>query len=311
MTDDIWLNTSIMAKRGLAKGQAGKRHELTIEGQGSFHYVYGPYAKPVLTIDPGDVVAVETEDAFGGVITSEKDSPTAKLQFPFLNPQCGPIAVNGIEKGDCLAVNIHAVEPRGAQPAGKPCIIPEFGGLVGTASTAMLSAVAGAGEGDARRQGRRALERQDHPPLRAVYRHDRGFARDRGDLLAAAGLPWRQHGSAGRRSRRDPLLSGAYQRRPALCRRLPCHAGRRRIVGSCDRTARHRDLAGRCHQRLALRMAAARDGKFSHYDRQRPAAGRCGPHRLSRTGALDERRLRLRRDRRGYASQPCRTHPAR
>ena len=30
MTDDIWLNTSIMAKRGLAKGQAGKRHELTI-----------------------------------------------------------------------------------------------------------------------------------------------------------------------------------------------------------------------------------------------------------------------------------------
>ena len=113
MTNDPWLKTSIMAKRGLAKGQAGKRHELTIEGQGSFHYVYGPYAKPVLTIDPGDVVAVETEDAFGGVITSEKDSPTEKLQFPFLNPQCGPIAVNGIEKGDCLAVHIHAVETRG------------------------------------------------------------------------------------------------------------------------------------------------------------------------------------------------------
>ena len=139
MTDDPWLKTSIMAKRGLAKGQAKKRHELTIEGQGSFHYVYGPYAKPVLTIDPGDVVAVETEDAFGGVITSEQDSPTAKLKFPFLNPQCGPIAVNGIEKGDCLAVHIQAVETRGAQPAGKTCIIPEFGGLVGTASTALLN----------------------------------------------------------------------------------------------------------------------------------------------------------------------------
>src|SRR6478752_6429003 len=139
MTDDPWLKTSIMATRDLAKGQAGKRHELTIEKQGPFHYVYGPYAKPVLTIDPGDVVAVETEDAFGGVITSEKDSPTAKLQFPFLNPQCGPIAVNGIEKGDCLAVHIHAVETRGAQPAGKTCIIPEFGGLVGTASTALLN----------------------------------------------------------------------------------------------------------------------------------------------------------------------------
>src|SRR6476469_10255244 len=134
-----WLKSSIMATRDLAKGVAGARHELTIAGQGSFHYVYGPYAKPVLTINPGDIVAVETEDAFGGVITSEQDSPTAKLQFPFLNPQCGPVAVSGVEKGDCLAVHIHAVETRGAQPAGTTCIIPEFGGLVGTASTAMLN----------------------------------------------------------------------------------------------------------------------------------------------------------------------------
>ena len=140
MTNDPWLKTSIMAKRGLAKGQAGKRHELSIAAQGDFHYVYGPYAKPALTINPGDVVVVETEDAFGGVITSEKDSPTAKLKFPFLNPQCGPVAVSGVEKGDCLAVHIHAVETRGAQPAGKTCIIPEFGGLVGTASTALLNA---------------------------------------------------------------------------------------------------------------------------------------------------------------------------
>ena len=128
-----------MAQRGLAKGQAGKRHELSIAAQGDYHYVYGPYAKPVLTIDPGDVVVVETEDAFGGVITSEKDSPAAKLKFPFLNPQCGPIAVSGVEKGDCLAIHIHAVETRGAQPAGTTCIIPEFGGLVGTASTALLN----------------------------------------------------------------------------------------------------------------------------------------------------------------------------
>jgi hypothetical protein len=82
MINDPWLKTSIMAKRGLAKGQAGKRHELSIAAQGDFHYVYGPYAKPVLTINPGDLVAVETEDAFGGVITSEQDSPTAKLKFP-------------------------------------------------------------------------------------------------------------------------------------------------------------------------------------------------------------------------------------
>src|SRR3954463_1485006 len=139
MSNEPWLRTSIMAQRGLGKGQAGKRHELSIAAQGDFHYVYGPYAKPVLTIDPGDTVVVETEDAFGGVITSEHDSPSAKLKFPFLNPQCGPIAVNGIEKGDCLAVHIQAVETRGAQPAGKPGITREFGGLVEPANPAMLT----------------------------------------------------------------------------------------------------------------------------------------------------------------------------
>lgn len=139
MTDGHWISSSIMAKRGLAAGKSGKRHSLSIEAQGDFHYVYGPYAKPTLKIDPGELVVVETEDAFGGVITSEKDSPTAKLNFPFLNPQCGPIAVNGVEKGDCLAIYIHAVETRGEQPAGTTCIMPEFGGLVSTASTAMLN----------------------------------------------------------------------------------------------------------------------------------------------------------------------------
>src|SRR3981081_3943234 len=88
MSNDSWLKTSIMAKRGVANGRAGKRHEHSIAAQGDYHYVYGPYAKPVLTVNPGDVVVVETEDAFGGVITSEPDSPTAKMSFPFLNPQC-------------------------------------------------------------------------------------------------------------------------------------------------------------------------------------------------------------------------------
>ncbi len=99
MINGPWLKNSIMAKRGLAKGQAGQRHELSITAQGDFHYVYGPYAKPVLTVNPGDVVVVETEDAFGGVITSEQDSSTAKLRFPFLNPQCGPVAVSGVDYG--------------------------------------------------------------------------------------------------------------------------------------------------------------------------------------------------------------------
>lgn len=135
-----WLETSIMARKGVAHGKAGREHMITEADQGAYHYVYGPYAKPVLTVDPGAVVACETHDAFEGAITSESDKPSEKLNFPYLNPQNGPIFVNGAEKGDCLAVHIRSIRPRGPQPCGTTCLIPEFGGLVGTGATALLNA---------------------------------------------------------------------------------------------------------------------------------------------------------------------------
>ena len=135
-----WLETSIMARKGVAKGKAGRDYMITEADQGAYHYVYGPYAKPVLTVDPGAVVSCETHDAFEGKIKSESDKPSEKLNFPYLNPQNGPIYVNGAEKGDCLAVHIRSIRPRGPQPVGTTCLIPEFGGLVGTGATALLNA---------------------------------------------------------------------------------------------------------------------------------------------------------------------------
>ena len=134
-----WLQNSIMARRGVAKAQELSRHSMTEADQGAYHYVYGPYAKPVLSIDPGAVLSVETHDAFEGAIKHETDSPTKILNFPFLNPQNGPFFVNGAEKGDCLAVHIRSIVPRGPQPVGTTCMIPEFGGLVATGDTALLN----------------------------------------------------------------------------------------------------------------------------------------------------------------------------
>ncbi len=134
-----WLDTSIMAAKAVAKGRPGTEHTLTEAEQGTYHYVYGPYVKPVLTIDPGDVVAAETHDAFEGKIKSESDKPSEILNFPYLNPQNGPIYVNGAEKGDTLAVYIRSIVPRGPQPRGTTCIMPEFGGLVATGDTALLN----------------------------------------------------------------------------------------------------------------------------------------------------------------------------
>jgi amidase len=90
-----WLKDSILARRAVAQGRVGTHHLLSEEPQGTYHYVYGPYAKPVLTIKPGDIVEVETLDAFGGSIKSETDIPSEKFSLPFANPQNGPIAVEG------------------------------------------------------------------------------------------------------------------------------------------------------------------------------------------------------------------------
>lgn len=135
-----WLKQSIMGQKGVAGGVAGATHSLTIEDQKTFHYVYGPYADPVLEVEPGAVVKIETHDAFEGKVKTEADKPSEVLQFPFLNPQSGPIHVRGAEKGDALAVRIISVTPRGPQPVGTTCLIPEFGGLVSTGQTAMLNA---------------------------------------------------------------------------------------------------------------------------------------------------------------------------
>ena len=134
-----WITESYMGKKAVARGKAGRTHSLNKAVQGEYHYVYGPYARPVLTIDPGDIIVAETEDAFGGVIKTVDDLPSQKLNMPFVNPQCGPVAVSGAEKGDVLCVYIHSIKPRGPQPVGTSALIPEFGGLVSNSSTALLN----------------------------------------------------------------------------------------------------------------------------------------------------------------------------
>jgi amidase len=134
-----WLTQSIMHTRGLARGEAGTTHDLSEARQGKYHYTIGPYSEPVLEIDPGDRVVVETRDAYDGKLRSEQDLPSQHLRMPYLNPQNGPIMIKGAEKGDVVAVYIESMLPRGANPRGTCCLIPGFGGLTGTDYTATLN----------------------------------------------------------------------------------------------------------------------------------------------------------------------------
>jgi acetamidase/formamidase len=102
-----------------------------------FSYVFSPYATPIARAASGETLDVFTEDAFESRVQSEDDLPSRVLDFPFLNPQTGPIFVEGAKKGDTLAVEILEIEP--TRDFVVSAFIPDFGGLTGTTQTALLN----------------------------------------------------------------------------------------------------------------------------------------------------------------------------
>jgi acetamidase/formamidase len=102
---------------------------------GSYHYVFSRYVEPIARVEPGETVAIYTEDAFESRITRPDDRPS-EILGPYLNPQTGPIYVNGAEPGDTLAVRILSIEP--TRDWAVSAFIPYFGGLTTTKFTRTL-----------------------------------------------------------------------------------------------------------------------------------------------------------------------------
>ena len=78
---------------------------------------------PVLEIDPGEIVTLETNDCFTGQITSEADLVTA-IDFERVNSATGPIAVRGAEPGDSLVVELLQIR---TDEKGFATLIPASG----------------------------------------------------------------------------------------------------------------------------------------------------------------------------------------
>jgi amidase len=105
----------------------------------SYSYVFSPYREPIARVRPGERVTIRCEDAFESRIRSTADVPSRALAgAKFLNPQTGPIYVEGAEPGDTLAVRIEQIEP--TRDFAVSCLIPYFGGLTSTAVTRTLQA---------------------------------------------------------------------------------------------------------------------------------------------------------------------------
>ena len=100
-----------------------------------YAYAFGGH-EPLLTVAPGTVVELSTEDCFAGNVRSVDDLPSEVCTFPFLNPVTGPLAVEGAEPGDTLAVHFAEITP--ARDWAASSTFPHFGALTATHATAML-----------------------------------------------------------------------------------------------------------------------------------------------------------------------------
>jgi len=66
--------------------------------------------EPVLYINPGDKIIVETEDCFGHKITSEDQRLGEDFDFSKVNPATGPIYIRNAKPGDSVVIEIKRIE---------------------------------------------------------------------------------------------------------------------------------------------------------------------------------------------------------
>lgn len=101
-----------------------------IRQQGPYCYTYSPFHPPVARVKPGDTVCIHTVDAFENKMTPQVKAFADVCTYPYLNPQTGPIVVEGAEPGDTLVVKILSIEP--TRDHAVTGLVPYFGGLTST-----------------------------------------------------------------------------------------------------------------------------------------------------------------------------------
>lgn len=107
-----------------------------ISANGNYKYVFSTYDEPIARVQPGEVITFFTEDAFEGAVKTEEDVPS-KVRKPWVNPQVGPIYIEGACPGDTLVVHILDIQP--GREYGWSSLGEHFGGIVANPNTPMLN----------------------------------------------------------------------------------------------------------------------------------------------------------------------------
>src|SRR5918993_1676009 len=100
------------------------------------HFTWDAGNEPVLTVESGDTVVVHTRDVSDNQITPESTTADIdRLDWDRVYPLAGPIAVEGAEPGDTLAVEVLDIHTEGW---GWTAILPGLGLLADEFSDAYL-----------------------------------------------------------------------------------------------------------------------------------------------------------------------------
>jgi formamidase len=88
---------------------------------------YHPEIPAVATAAPGDFIIFETRDALDSDLTLDSNADdVAALDLSGVHPMTGPVAIEGAERGDVLAVTVVDIAP---DEFGYTVIVPGFGFL--------------------------------------------------------------------------------------------------------------------------------------------------------------------------------------
>ncbi|MEM4917169.1 MAG: acetamidase/formamidase family protein [Acidilobaceae archaeon] len=89
------------------------------------HNRWHPDIKPVIEVNPGDIIEVETRDALDGQISPDPGfDDVAGADLSLVHPLTGPVYVRGAKPGDLLVVDVLSITP---DSFGYSVIIPGFG----------------------------------------------------------------------------------------------------------------------------------------------------------------------------------------
>ncbi len=112
-----------------------RRRHLCEEPQ-TGHNRWHPDVAPVIEVEPGEEVALETRDAADGYLTPASTvADFARLPVGAIHPLTGPVFVRGARPGDLLEVEFLDIVP---QPWGFSAILPGLGFLRDVMTTPFL-----------------------------------------------------------------------------------------------------------------------------------------------------------------------------